>query len=284
MKKQLLKYAKLSPAIVQAVGLFRSVKPGAREQRLEVEYEAKDKLLYRFDGPCLLGVDDMRVMQGIIAIACAQNVEFTSRFDAESGDQFEKITMLLSRKLDMHTTYDELARMIGYSASGSGADMTIRNALERLSTVRISIEPTGRTRRHTFNAGHIFERLSSDDTNKLVAVKICPLLAFAVLGGPGTYMRSDLVEARKLKTDSSRLLHMHLSWLTPGNSFKIKTDTLVSYVYGKEKVTADAQRKRRARAIEGLKKLASELGWIVTQNRSVFQVTRPSPRTQKAST
>lgn len=280
MKRHLLQYAKLSPAIVQAVGLFRSVKPGAREQRLEVEYESKDKLLYRFAGPCLLGVDDMRVMQGIIAIACAQNVDFTSRFDAESGDQFEKITMLLSRKLDMRTTYDELARMIGYSASGSGADMTIRNALERLSNVRISVEPAQRARRHIFDAGHIFERLPSDDKNKLVAVKISPLLAFAVLGGPGTYMRSDLVEARKLKKDISRLLHMHLSWLPLGKPFKIKTDTLVSYVYGKEKVTADAQRKRRARAIAGLKTLERELQWTVIQNRSVFLILRPSRDTK----
>lgn len=38
MTKQLLKFANLAPQIVQAVGLFRSVKPGTRARPLEVVY------------------------------------------------------------------------------------------------------------------------------------------------------------------------------------------------------------------------------------------------------
>lgn len=280
MTRPLLKYSKLAPAVVQAMGLFRSVKPGGRAERLEVTCDAKD-LRFRFVGPYLLGVDDMRVMQGIIAFACAQHTQFTLSFDEAGEDQFKKIRLLLSHTLDVRTTYDELARTIGYSASGSGADTTIRNALERLFTVSVFIQPVGRKAARTFEAGHLFERLSSDDVSKLVAVKLCPLLAFAVLGGPGTYMRNDLVEARKLETDIARLLHMHLTWLAPGNSVKVNIETLVSYVYGNDGVTADAQRKRRPRVKKGLEDLVMQLGWTAKSTRNGYQISRPASRRQK---
>lgn len=282
MTKQLLKYAKLAPQVVGAAGLFRSVKSGTRAQRLDVEYEAKG-LRFRFMAPFLLGVDDMRVMQGIVAIACAQNPKFTATLDEAVDDQFTQITRLLTHTLDVCTTYDELARTIGYDAAGSSADTTIRNALERFFTVSVFIQPAGRKAARTFEAGHIFERLTSDGANQRVTVKLCSLLAFAVLGGPGTYMRDDLVEARKLKTDTTRLLHMHLAWLAPGNSANVGLTTLVSYVYGNDSVTADTQRKRRARVIAAVKKIAEELGWVATRSRSGYRITRPRARTKKIS-
>lgn len=279
MTKQLLKYAKLAPQIVRAAGLFRSVKPGSRAQRLEVEYEAQG-LQFRFMSPFLLGVDDMRVMQGIVAIACAQNPKYALDLDGTGDDQFVKIDRLLAHTLDVQTTYDELARTIGYDAAGSSADTTIRNALERFFTVSVFIQPAGRRVGHTFEAGHIFERLTSADANRRVTVKLCPLLAFAVLGGPGTYMRDDLVEARKLKTDTTRLLHMQLAWLAPGNSANVGITTLVSYVYGNEPVAADTQRKRRARVIAAVKEIADELGWVATRNRSGYRITRSRTRSK----
>lgn len=273
MTKQLLKYAKLAPQVVQARGLFRSVKPGTREQRLEVVYDTDD-LQFRFVGPYLLGVDDMRVLQGIVAIACVQNQRATLSLAEAGDDQLKKIKLLLSHTLDVRTTYDGLAREIGYSTAGSGADTTIVNALERLFAVSVFIQPAGRKTSRTFEAGHIFERLSSDGTNEHVAVKLCPLLAFAVLGGPGTYMRDDLVEMRKLKTDIARLLHMHLAWLAPGNSGNVSFDTLVSYVYGSDPVAAGTQRTRRNRIKAGIDELRNALGWTASLNRSGYRLTR----------
>lgn len=277
MTRQPLKYAKLAPQVVQAPGLFRSVKPGARKQRLEVVYD-KDDLQFRFVGPYLLGVDDMRVLQSIVAIACVQNPHATLSLAEAGHDRLKKIKLLLSHTLEVRTTYDELARQIGYNSTGSSADTTIINALERLFTVSVFIQPTGRKTARTFEAGHIFERLSSDGKNKLVAVKLCPLLAFAVLGGPGTYMRDDLIEARKLKTDVARLLHMHLAWLSPGNHATVRIDTLVSHVYGCDPVTATAQRTRRSRVKAGVDELKDALHWTASLNRSIFRISRPSSR------
>ena len=283
MTKQLLKFANLAPQIVQAVGLFRSVKPGTRARPLEVVYETQD-LRFRFLGPFLLGVDDMRVLQGIVAIASVQNPRLKLTLDEAGDDRFKKIQRLLSRTMDVHTTYDELCRTIGYDASGGSADTTIRNALERLFAVSVSIQPRDRKNARTFEAGHIFERLPSTEASQSINVKLCPLLAFAVFGGPGMFMRVDLFEARKLKTDITRLLHMHLAWIGPGMSRTVGLDKLVQYVYGTEAVTAATQRQRKVRVKAGLQELARTLNWRVWPNRDKYAISRPAMRPKPFST
>lgn len=274
-----LKYAKVPAAFVQAIGLFRSLKPGERNQPLDVAAEAQD-LSFRFTGPCLLGVDDMRVMVALIAIACAQNRSSNLNLDGTDGDRYKKIKTLLSHSLEVRCTYDELAREIGYSIAGSGADITIRNVLSRLAATQVVVVPTGKCPR-IFEAGAIFEPLSSKDASSLVAVRLCPLLAFSVLGGPGTYMRLNLAEARKLKTDIARLVHFHLAWLPPKGFRSVGLEKLVSYVYANDSASIDTQRQRRRRVKAAITEFSESLTWITTWNRDTCGFTRTNTRQRK---
>lgn len=278
-KSAQMKYAKLPAAFVQAIGLFRSLKPGERNQPLDVTYEAED-LKYRFTGPCLLGVDDMRVLLAVIAVACAQNPSLQLSLDGTDGDRYKKIKTLLAHSLEVRCTYDELAREIGYSVAGSGSDITIRNALGRLAATKVVVLPTGQCPRF-FEAGPIIEPLVSTDASPLVAVRLCSILAFSVLGGPGTYMRVDLVEARKLKTDITRLIHFHLAWLPSKGLRSAGLEKLVSYVYANDSASIDTQRQRRRRVKAAIAEFSESLTWITTWNRDTCRFTRTSPRPRK---
>lgn len=278
-KSARLKFAKLPLPFVQAIGLFRSLKPGERNQPLDVTYEAED-LEYRFTAPSLLGADDMRVMLAVIAIACAQNRSLQLNLDGTDGDRYKKIKTLLGHSLEVRFSYDELAREIGYSGAGSGADITIRNALGRLAATKVVVMPTGKCPRF-FEAGPIFEPVASTDATPLIALRLCPLLAFSVLGGPGTYMRVDLVEARKLKTDITRLIHFHLAWLSSKGFGTVGLGTLVSYVYANGPASLDTGRQRQYRVKAAIKEFSEELGWTTLWNRSTCRFTRTSPRSRK---
>lgn len=278
-KSARLKFAKLPLPFVQAIGLFRSLRPGERDQPLDVTYEAED-LKYRFTAPSLLGVDDMRVMLAVIAMACSQNRSLNLSLDGTFGDRYQKITTLLAHTLEVRCTYDELAREIGYSVAGSGADITIRKALGRLTATKVIVMPTGKCPRF-FEAGTIFEPLASTDGSPLIALRLCPLLAFAVLGGPGTYMRVDLVEARKLKTDIGRLIHFHLAWLSQKGFGAVGLEKLVSYVYANGPASLDTKRQRRHRVKAAIAEFSENLTWITTWNRDTCRFTRTSRRSRK---
>lgn len=279
-KSARLKFAKLPLPFVQAIGLFRSLKPGERNQPLDVTYEAKD-LKYRFTGPCLLGVDDMRVMVAVVAMACSQNRSLNLSLEGTDGDRYKKINALLAHTVEVRCSYDDLVREIGYSVAGSGADITIRNALGRLAATQIVVLPTGQCPRF-FEAGPIFESLAITDAISPIALRLCPLLAFAVLGGPGTYMRANLTEARKLKTDIARLIHFHLSWLS-SNLVTVGLEKLVSYVYANGFASLDTKRQRRRRVKAAIAEFSKNLTWFTAWNRDTCQFMRTSRRPRKPS-
>lgn len=278
-KSARLRYAKFPAAFVMAIGLFRSLKSGERNQQLDVTYEAED-LKYRFTGPCLLGVDDMRVMVAVVAMACSQNRSLNLSLEGTVGDRYKKIKTLLAHTVEVRCTYDDLAREIGYSVAGSGADITIRNAIGRLAATQVVVLPNGQCPRF-FEAGAIFEPLASTESNPLIALRLCPLLAFAVLGGPGSYMRVSLSEARKLETDIPRLIHFHLAWLSPKSFRAVGLEKLVSYVYAKDSASIDTQRQRRHRVKAAIAEFSERLAWITTWNRDTCRFIRPSRRPRK---
>lgn len=268
-------FSDLAPPVARAVGLFRSVKPGARGQRLDVVCATAD-LEFRFVGPSLLGVDDMRVLQSIVALAGQQNHTPRRRLGAVGEDRAEGNRLLLPGTFEVHTAYDELARTIGYVASGSSADVTIRNALERLFAVSVLSGPAGSENARPRDAGHLLEPLPDTNARSGVHVRLCPLLASSVLSGPGAAVRVDLAEARKLKTDIARLLHTQLSWVGPGEVGIVGLDALIQYVYGIAAVTDATWRQRKVRAKAGLNELVQTLGWRVSPARDGYAISRPA--------
>ena len=65
-----LSHARLETAHCLAPGLFRSLSHGDREQeKLKVSYKHGERENIEFSGPEPLGVDDLRVLQGLVAMA-----------------------------------------------------------------------------------------------------------------------------------------------------------------------------------------------------------------------
>ena len=122
-------------------------------------------------------------------------------------------------------------------------------------------------------AGHLLSKLSSA-TGGTLEVELCPVLAAAVLGGRGHYLRVDLTEVRQLKTDPARLLHHRLHWINPGQKGSIGMDKLVGYVWP-EPANAATQRKRHERVRNALIEM-SALGWSFVKSGEVYTIKRPA--------
>ena len=65
-----LSHARHDPAHCLAPGLFRALKRGERKHsKLDVIYDYGDGKRIEFSGPEPLGADDLRILQGLVAMA-----------------------------------------------------------------------------------------------------------------------------------------------------------------------------------------------------------------------
>lgn len=276
--KPALMFAKLPDFLFRTPGLFRSVRRGYRGEPLDVTFISAG-LRYRFMGQESLGVDDLRVLLGLLAFAGRQNNSFD--MDASMLAPKEKAQTLLSRKVPVTVGYNQLARELGYEATGGGADITIRAAIDRFQTVTVMLswEERGQVIEHP--GSPLLELNHSVSLPGSLSVLLNPLLSHAVLGAAGNYYRFDLDEARKLKTDVARLLHMKLSWIRGGEEKRVGMEKLLTYVYGGSIAEGSTLRTRRTAVAAGMNQIAELLGWIISQEDGIFEVKRKGERSKK---
>lgn len=110
----------------------------------------------------------------------------------------------------LRTTCNQLAQATGYRANSGSAQNAIRTALEKLASVDIAVRSADALDASNISAGRL---ISSDTSRRYVDVALGPVLAAAVRGDRGTYLRTDLLEARQLESDAGRLLHHRLHWI-----------------------------------------------------------------------
>ena len=68
--KHSLSHVRHDPAHCLAPGLFRALKRGERKRsKLDVTYDYGDGKRIEFSGPEPLGADDLRILQGLVAMA-----------------------------------------------------------------------------------------------------------------------------------------------------------------------------------------------------------------------
>lgn len=261
-------------------GLFRSMKNG-KPPPLHVTYEYSDGRRIEFRGPEALGVAEMRVLQGLVAMAGPDGLilHADEEPNSEIGQQLQLRLFSEPAWRDsmrdavvVKGSYRQLAREIGHTHIESYR--SIRSSIERLWMVSIIVEQDGRREGH-----RLLSHYRSDEMSGHLAVGLNPLIAQAVFGRT-SHIRIDMNEARAIKSDQGRLLHQRLSgYINVGSEHPspIGIDTLCSYVWPDPPTSDSAQRMRRKRIRTALDELR-KVGWSVRQaGKDRWKIGRPKP-------
>ena len=266
-------------------GLFRSCPKGGGNTRLEVDH-VTGGLKFEFRGPYLLTPGELRVLQGLIAIAPFSN-------DAENGwlglypDTENPIGIEHRRTMDFlgttrekpvvvtRTSFFELAREIGYGPNSfdSGKQIgTLRRSIERLWMTSVIVEDLATGKR---DGSRLVSQYQSDKKGFTVALNF--RIASIALGVTKRYTRISMSEIRALKTDPARLMHQRLcAWIDQGKTGSIELDTLCGYVWFETAISVNTIRRRRQIVRNALKEFVA-LGWEVCEHvTDKFAITRRS--------
>lgn len=268
-----LTHARHDPVHCLAPGLFRSLKRGERKtSKLDVIYEYGDGHRIEFSGPEPLGADDLRVLQGLVAMAGPSGLLLTPEPRTEAGQQLRlflepKWDAVQNDALVVKGSYRGLAREIGYADIEN--TRPIRDCIERLWKVSI-IACVGK-RRHGFR---LLAEYACDDAAGKLHVALNPRIAQSVLGS-APHTRISMDDVRALKSDAARLMHQRLcAWIDLGRSGRATLDTLCSYVW-LDGASDTTMRKRRERARAALTELHALPGWAVTEYAAgKFEISR----------
>lgn len=280
MTKYDLTHARHDPAHCLAPGLFKSLKRGDRKRlKLHVVYEYGEKgERIEFSGPEPLGADDLRVLQGLVAMAGPRGLILTPTPATESGQQ---LRLFLETRWDsaekdalvVKGSYRHLAAEIGYcDVDGGKVFRLLRSSIERLWKVSIIVQIENR--RMGFR---LLSEYASDAKDGRLFVALNPRITEAILGRR-PYTLIELKEVRKIKNNPTLIIHQRLcGWINPGKSGRINKETLIHYVLGPSppQVSIRGERKRRQEAISALHAL-TQVGWSVTEYASGrFEIKRP---------
>ena len=267
-----LTHARHDPAHCLAPGLFRSLKRGERKRmKLDVVYDYGDGRRIEFSGPEPLGADDLRVLQGLVAMAGPHGLVLSPEPKTEAGKQLRlflepKWDAVSADALVVKGSYRALAREIGYA----NIDDTkpIRECIERLW--KVSIVAQNGKKRQGFR---LLAEYASDEQEGKLFVALNPLIAYAVMGG--RHVHIDMDEVRALRTDPASLIHQRLcGWIDPGKSGRVEIDTLCNYIRP-DQANDEAMKKRRQVARKALAELTA-LGWTINEYApGKWEISRP---------
>lgn len=284
-------FANFDPVLCLATGLFRSLRRGTRAQPLHIVWTKSGQApgerpgeVLEFTSDALLGADDLRVLQGVLAYANRQ----PSRIRSARGGDLGRLRARL--KLEgqaadgdaclVQLGFSELARSVGYGGPsgqdihGGGIAEKVRRSLDRLAGLTVTWADDGNVAS--------WRLLSWDDEgarDRRLRVALNPRTGSRALGNP-PYARIDLDVARKLDTDAARLIHLRLSaWIGRAKEARrIRMDTLTRYAWSLDDAGENCLRKRRWRVgkvVEELKKA----GWRIEEierDEEVLLVSGPS--------
>jgi hypothetical protein len=263
-----LTHARHDPAHCLAPGLFRSLKKGERKTaKLDISYTYGDDRI-EFSGPEPLGADDLRVLQGLVAMAAisgenGRGIVLKNETESTVGQQLRLMLDLRWESIESDSlvakgSFRQLAKEIGYSEGGN-TFRTIRESIERLWKVSVIVERNGR--RHGFR---ILSDYASDESDGKLFVALNPRLAEAIMG-ERSYTRIDMNEVRSLKSDPARLIHQRLcGWIDQGKSAHVSIDRLCSYVWMDETNNVNTIKKRRKTVRDALNEI-KDAGWTVAE-------------------
>lgn len=271
--KRNVTHARHDPAHCLAPGLFRSLKRGERKKlKLDVTYTFGKAESIRFVGFEPLGADDMRLLQGIVALGGPNGILLTPGPKTSTGQQ---LRLLLEPHLDaaendglvVRESLTRLLKEIGLTDGGDNIE-ALKASLLRMSNVTVLV--TNGAKQASFHLmSHAFDQ---DEGRFWIALN--PRIAEAVLGRR-PHVRISMDEVRALQTDPARLMHQRLcGWIDPGKAGRVELDTMCGYVWPDE-ANPEAMKKRRQTARKALAELAA-LSWTLTEYaRGKWEIRRP---------
>jgi len=276
VSKHDLTHARHDPVHCLAPGLFRSLKKGERKHsKLDVVYDYGNGKRIEFSGPEPLGADDLRILQGLVAMAGPSGLVLSPDPQTEAGRQLRlflepKWEAIQQDAMVVRGSYGALASEVGYANKKDTE--RVRECIERLWKVSI-IAQNGRQRQ----GFRLLSEYASDEQNGRLYVALNPLIARAIMGGPHVqHIRIDMAEVRKLKTDPARLFHQRLcGWIDPGKSGRVELGTLCSYVWPDGATNPNTIKKRRQTARKALAELVA-VGWKLDEYaKGKWEIGRP---------
>ena len=198
-----LTHARHDPTHCLAPGLFRSLKRGDRKKlKLDVTYQYGEGEQARFIGFEPLGADDMRLLQGLVALGGPQGIILTPEPTAEIPKQ---LRLFLEPKFDavekdalvVRESITKLLAEIGLTDGGDNIK-SIRASLVRMSNVTVMVKRG--TQQASF---HLMSHAFDEADGRLFAC-LNPRIAEAILGRR-PHTRIEMAEVPKLRTDPARL-------------------------------------------------------------------------------
>ncbi len=272
-----LTHIQVDPIYCLTPGLFRSLQRGERKRsKLDITYVFGNGKKVEFSGSEPLGANDLRILQGLTAMAGVDGLILNTEPKTAAGKELRKALDLKwdainEKAIMVKGSYRALAKEVGYA----NIDDTklIRDCIERLWKVLVIVDD-GNGKRMGF---HLLSNYASDEVTGNLCVALNPLLVSAILGN-GQYVRINMDEVRALNSDVVRLLHQRLcAWINFGKSGRVEIDTLCSYVYPDITTNLSTIKKRRQTVKKALVELIS-IGWIVEEySKNKFEVKRPKP-------
>lgn len=280
--RQLAAYARLPHHLIHAP-LFRSLpKSGQQRMALDVRYSMGDSgTIFHFQGPEQLGVMDLRVLQGLAALASLQRHKagvkqvfrdgWTLRSDLQLKQDAAK-----DRIVAIRFQVSLLARTIGYARPSGRMIMLLQQSITRLCAIDVRVSGAER------NASYRLAAFRHDEATGQFIVGLSPCLTAPLFEKHG-YLRVSMDEVRKLSSDAAHLIHSRLHWINQGASKVVKLSTLCDYVYGNASAATDAIRQRHATTRNALEDLTN-VGWNSHKAKAdtgagtasnLFLITRP---------
>lgn len=290
-KKSVVKplFAKHDPVCCLVSGLFRSLKKGERStSRLDVTYKISETETCRFIGFEPLGIEELRVLQGLAAYC---------------GAPYRQDRMLVD-----HNTKSDLGQLLRKKAELDGDAvheiMSVSNLHPYIFLDQLNIDP----RKRNFDA--LMESLlrlsnvtmqyrNTEKKKGCLGWAATHLLSFAVvdeqlfvslnyrltqamlqLDGRQPYTLISMDEVRSIRSCMTRLIHQRLcGWLRQGQTSKVSLEKLMSYAYPDDERTPECtpatRRKRLQRTRVCLEELKN-LGWEFEEiEKNVYRVERP---------
>ncbi len=255
-------------------GLFRNLQRGERKKnKLNVMYEFPNGEKVEFSGPEPLGDDDLRVLQGLIAMAGLGGKVLEETPKTPAGLTVRQLMEMkwgaVSKDgMVVKGSYRNLAREIGYTDVEN--TRALQESVERMWKVSVIVEKDGK--RMGFR---LLSEYGSDDKEGSLYVALNPQITSAIVGRV-QFTHIDMAEVRAIKLGGTRLVHQRLcGWIDPGKTHKVTLDTICSYIVPEPCSNAAAMRKRRSRAKTVIAELV-ELGWkVVEYADGKYEITRP---------
>jgi hypothetical protein len=224
---------------------------------------------FHFKGPQRLSAEDLRVLQGVVALASIQQYSFDPRNPV--SDNGRKLAKLIKATNDgddgellycaAKTTVYRLAAEMGYSEDGGGQRRVIIEALDRMAQVTIVYDDESERYPMDFLGYHLMKSTGE------ILIAVNPQIARAIWQ-EDNFVHIDMNEIRCLKGAPARILHQRICAIVdPGKKRPFLIDTLAGYVWPEEAHSASTMRTRRATIRDAVAEIEMLEGWRVSQVR-----------------